>query len=82
MSEIVPKTGKGWKVAGSGLGGKTAEGCGAISYAPSGAVAFGGGPLARPSAAKSGPKPGAGGGVAGIPKAVAGVVRETPRGKA
>ncbi len=38
--------------------------------------------MARPSAAKGGPKPGAGGDVAGISKAVAGVVRETPRGKA
>ena len=57
MSEIVPEAGGGQTVADSGFGGKTAEGCVAISYAPSASVAFGGVPLARSSTAKSYPKP-------------------------
>jgi hypothetical protein len=57
VSEIVLEAGGGQTVADSGFGGKTAEGCVAISYAPSASVAFGGVPLARSSTAKSYPKP-------------------------
>ena len=50
MSEIVPETGSARTVAGSGFGGKTVDGCAAISFKPSASVAIGGVPLARPRA--------------------------------
>lgn len=57
MSEIVPETGSARTFAGSGFGGKTVDGCAAISFKPSASVAIGGVPLARSSTAKPYPKP-------------------------